>query len=279
MIHRDKHDGAKPGYTVISNLPINDKALSLEAIGMLLRILSLPDNWGFNVNGLVKRFGLKKSTVTRVIKELETNDYIVRYKKKNEINQFNGWQWEIYEIPDKENIPKSAASDFGNNRHQENPMSEIPDYRETRVSGKTIMEDSEIGKSTNITKTDNNSVHNKQNTDHDQLTSEINTYKEKSMEKHTNMGDKHCYGEYKHVRLSDKDVQNLFQSLGVDTTNEFIQILDDYLEGHPQKSYGNHYRTILSWVKSNSRGSAQDDSTNLASGNVFSELMRKEGLT
>ena len=173
MIHRDKHDGAKPGYTVISNLPINDKALSLEAIGMLLRILSLPDNWGFNVNGLVKRFGLKKSTITRVIKELETNGYIVRYKKKNEINQFNGWQWEIYEIPDKANIPKSEAADIGNNRHQENPMSEIPDYRETRVSGKTIMEDSEIGKSTNITKTDNNSVHNKQNTDHDQLTSEI----------------------------------------------------------------------------------------------------------
>lgn len=277
MIHRDKHDGAKPGYTVISNLPINDKALSLEAIGMLLRILSLPDNWGFNVNGLVKRFGLKKSSVTRVIKELETNGYIVRYKKKNEINQFNGWQWEIYEIPDKENIPKSEAADIGNNRHQENPMSEIPDYRETRVSGKTIMEDSEIGKSTNITKTDNNSVHNKQNTDHDQLTSEINTYKEKSMEKHTNMGDKHCYGEYKHVRLSDEDVQNLFQSLGVEETNNYIQKLDDYLEGNPKKGYGNHYRTILSWVEKNDKNSG--NSKDVTSGNVFSDLMRKEGLT
>ena len=284
MIHRDKHDGAKPGYTVISNQPINDKSLSLEAKGMLLCIISLPDNWEFNINGLIKRFGLPRNKATRVLKELETNGYISRYRQKNEINQFNGWGWDIYEKPDKEVIPNSGKADVGETRNRDNPKSGNADvgksrHRENRVSENVNAEDSEIGKSVNIIKTDNDIVLIEHSTDNDQVSTKKNMDKKTSMETNTNKGTKHCFGEYKHVLLSDIDVQNLFRLLGVEKTNIFIQTLDDYLQGHPEKAYGNHYRTILLWAEKNGVGSAQEKATHKLSGNDFTEILREEGYT
>ncbi len=293
MIHRDKHDGSKPGFTVISNQPINNKSLSLEALGLLLRILSLPDNWDFNINGLIKRFGLRRSTVIRVIKELETNGNIVRYRAKNENNQFDGWRWHVYEISDNEekttsenpDIEKSRLqkastsenSDIEKSRVQKTPTSGNPDFGKSRLQENPKPDYSDIGKAEHITKTNNDKVLIKQITEHNQLSSKTNINNKRSMEINTNKGDKHCFGEYKKVRLSDKDVQNLFQKLGVEKTNSYIQILDDYLEGHPEKAYGNHYRTILSWVEKNEKSS--DNSMDITSGNIFTEIIRQEGLT
>ena len=42
-------------YTVMSNVHLRDKALSLKAKGLLSLILSLPDDWQYNVKGLAER--------------------------------------------------------------------------------------------------------------------------------------------------------------------------------------------------------------------------------
>ena len=39
-------------YTKIDNRYLEDKNISLKAKGLLTLMLSLPDNWKFNVNGL-----------------------------------------------------------------------------------------------------------------------------------------------------------------------------------------------------------------------------------
>ena len=198
MFYRDKHKGTTSSYTVISNQPINDKELSLEAKGLLLCILSLPNDWNFNINGLVTRFGLKKSCVIRVLKELETNGYITRYRKKNELNQFNGWGWDIYEKPNKEVFPKSGNTDVGKDQYREKlnsenayvgktrnqgkPNSGKAETRENQVSENANAEDSEIGKSVNITKTDNDIVLTEHITDNDQVFTQTNTDKKRSNE-------------------------------------------------------------------------------------------------
>lgn len=41
-------------YTVISNYHLRDKNLSLKAKGLLSYMLSLPDNWDYSLEGLVK---------------------------------------------------------------------------------------------------------------------------------------------------------------------------------------------------------------------------------
>ena len=41
-------------YTVMSNYHLRDTRLSLKAVGLLSKILSLPEKWNYSVEGLVK---------------------------------------------------------------------------------------------------------------------------------------------------------------------------------------------------------------------------------
>ena len=56
---------------------------------------------------------------------------------------------------------------------------------------------------------------------------------------------KHIYGEFKHVRLSDEDINKL-NKLTSDI-DVWIKKLDEYIE-QTGKSYKNHYLTIRNWI-------------------------------
>lgn len=58
---------------------------------------------------------------------------------------------------------------------------------------------------------------------------------------------KHTYGEYKHVRLTDKEYNKLCQDFGDVKTEKAITYLDEYIEmkGYKAKS---HYLCIRKWV-------------------------------
>jgi len=68
-------------------------------------------------------------------------------------------------------------------------------------------------------------------------------YKEKKEEKES----KSIYGEYKHVRLTDKERDQLFNDYGEQETLKAIKYLDEYIEmkGYKAKS---HYLCIKKWV-------------------------------
>lgn len=59
---------------------------------------------------------------------------------------------------------------------------------------------------------------------------------------------KHKHGEFKHVLLTDEDLQKLQERFPTDYQQR-IQNLDDYLENNPSKHYANHYLTILTWAR------------------------------
>lgn len=40
-------------FTVMSNYHLKDKSLSLKAVGLLSKMLSLPEDWDYSLNGLV----------------------------------------------------------------------------------------------------------------------------------------------------------------------------------------------------------------------------------
>ena len=58
---------------------------------------------------------------------------------------------------------------------------------------------------------------------------------------------KHIYGEYKHVRLTDEEVEKLAAEYGEALTDEAVIFLDEYIEmkGYKAKS---HYLAIRKWV-------------------------------
>ena len=86
------------GYTVMSNYHLRDKNLSYKAKGLLSFMLSLPKDWDYSVNGLVKlsKEGLK--AVRNMLKELEENNYLIREKVRDDYGKFD-YEYNIYEMP------------------------------------------------------------------------------------------------------------------------------------------------------------------------------------
>ena len=88
----------KNDYTMINNYLIKDKNLKLKDKGMLLVLLSLPDNWNFSVSGLETICNEAKNTINGILNNLEENGYLER-KRIYEKNKIVDWQYDIYEIP------------------------------------------------------------------------------------------------------------------------------------------------------------------------------------
>ena len=58
---------------------------------------------------------------------------------------------------------------------------------------------------------------------------------------------KHIYGEYKHVKLTDKEYQTLCKDFGDSRTDKAITYLDEYIEMKGTK-YKSHYLALRKWV-------------------------------
>lgn len=63
-------------YTVMSNYHLRDKSLSLKAKGLLSFMLSLPDNWDYSLNGLVKVLKEEETAIKTALDELKENNYL-----------------------------------------------------------------------------------------------------------------------------------------------------------------------------------------------------------
>ena len=64
-------------YTKIDNTYLEDKNISLKAKGLLTLMLSLPDAWNFNINGLRLLCKESRLAITNALKELEENRYLI----------------------------------------------------------------------------------------------------------------------------------------------------------------------------------------------------------
>ena len=76
----------KSNYTIISNLHLQDKALSLKAKGMLTLMLSLPEDWDMTLKGLVALSNDGIDSVRSTIKELEEHGYLSRSRGRNAVS-------------------------------------------------------------------------------------------------------------------------------------------------------------------------------------------------
>ena len=67
-------------FTVMSNHHFKNKNLTLKAKGLLSLMLSLPEDWNYNMQGLatLSRDGI--DSVRSAIKELEHHGYVERHK-------------------------------------------------------------------------------------------------------------------------------------------------------------------------------------------------------
>lgn len=96
MVYREDN---KVNYTKISNELLKDKQLSLAAKGLLITMLSLPDNWSYSTLGLTSIVKESKKTIHRLLKELESSNHLIRRSMRNKKGRFVKYYYYIYELP------------------------------------------------------------------------------------------------------------------------------------------------------------------------------------
>ena len=86
-------------YTAMSNHHLKDTNLSLKAKGLLSLMLSLPDDWNFNMRGLssICKEGLE--AIGNALKELEKAGYMVRNQLRGANGRITDTEYIIYERP------------------------------------------------------------------------------------------------------------------------------------------------------------------------------------
>ena len=86
-------------FTVMSNVHLKDKRLSLRAAGLLSKILSLPPEWDFTLSGLAKITSDGVDNVRSAIRELEKFGYITRKQLRDERGRMSLNEYHVYEDP------------------------------------------------------------------------------------------------------------------------------------------------------------------------------------
>ena len=78
-------------FTIMSNLPIRDKNLSLKAKGLIAFMYMLPDDWDYSLAGLVSILKESRDAIKATLKELKDNGYLTIEKNRNEkgLYQYN----------------------------------------------------------------------------------------------------------------------------------------------------------------------------------------------
>lgn len=109
-------------YTVMKNIHLKDPRLSLKAVGLLCKVLSLPDNWEYSISGLVAICKEGRDTVRTTLHELKEFGYLQVNKLQKENGQFV-YEYIIHETP----IDVEC----------ENPVTESPDTESPDVDNQT----------------------------------------------------------------------------------------------------------------------------------------------
>ncbi|MHA1483479.1 MAG: helix-turn-helix domain-containing protein [Candidatus Heimdallarchaeaceae archaeon] len=81
---------------------VKDSTLSAKAKGILIYLLSLPDDWDLHVTELVTHFTDGEKSIRTGIKELEKHGYVFCIPRKDEVGKFIGNDYVIMEDPRSE---------------------------------------------------------------------------------------------------------------------------------------------------------------------------------
>lgn len=107
------------GFTTMLNHHLRNKGLSLKAVGLLSKMLSLPPDWDYSLKGLATLNSDGIDGVRSAMKELEEHGYVVRHQSRDENGRMSHCHYDVYEIPElRKPSPELPSS--------ENPTTEKP---------------------------------------------------------------------------------------------------------------------------------------------------------
>lgn len=89
-------------FTIISNVFLKDKNLSIKAKGFLAVVMGLPSDWEFSINGVCSILKEGKTSIYNVIDELKEYGYCRVKTCRDEKGRISGNDYTFYEEPQVE---------------------------------------------------------------------------------------------------------------------------------------------------------------------------------
>lgn len=149
------------GYSVISNIGLNDPNLSYKAKGILAYLLSKPDDWKCVVSDLSKNAKDGRDSVYGGLQELRKYGYMIKRPIRNSQGKVVEWEEVVYEAPEekaKKIYEEQLKRRELNKQEKKNPLPDFPetDKSTSGKSGNGLSGNglSEYGKPVNIINTD-----------------------------------------------------------------------------------------------------------------------------
>lgn len=118
-------------YTIMANYHLRDKRLSLKAVGLLSKMLSLPEEWDYTTRGLAAICKDGVDAIGAALKELENCGYLVRHRLRDDRGRMRDTEYVIYESP------HTALPDT-ENPYLDNPDMDKPDTENPAQLSKDI---------------------------------------------------------------------------------------------------------------------------------------------
>lgn len=100
MIFRIQKNKENP-YVMVNKHCLMDSKLSAKATGILVYLLSRPDNWQIYEVEICKHFTDGRASIRSGVKELITAGYIHRVQTRGENGKFKNYIYSVYEQPVK----------------------------------------------------------------------------------------------------------------------------------------------------------------------------------
>ncbi len=110
--YRVRKDKENP-YVLVNKYCINDNTISWKAKGILLYMLSKPDDWKLYENEIVKNAKCGRESTRTGIQELIDAGYIDRKRRRSKVGKFEGYEYDVYEVPYHVRKPDNGKSDNG----------------------------------------------------------------------------------------------------------------------------------------------------------------------
>lgn len=87
-------------FTVMSNHHLQNINLSLKAIGLLSKLLSLPDDWKISIRGMAKICKDGYDSIRTAFRELIQEGYVIRRQMRDSLGKLSGVEYIVRESPD-----------------------------------------------------------------------------------------------------------------------------------------------------------------------------------
>lgn len=139
MIRVDK----KTNFVVLNKDALQDVNLSWKAKGLLVYLLSLPDNWQIYIEELSAHAKDGVDSTASAIKELMKNGYITRERIRNEKGQLKNYIYTVHEVPER-------VEDTDVEPKRENPVLEKPKQEKPILEKRQLLNNNKLNNNLNI---------------------------------------------------------------------------------------------------------------------------------